>query len=289
MIKSMTAYARTPFSNEIGNGSIEIRSVNQRYLETFIRLPDQLRSLEPLIREKLRAKINRGKVECQIRLELDPAQNAESLMFNKTAAKQLLTALDWLKSESKEGIANLTEILRFPGVMNSTELDLDELRQKVITQMDITIDEFIKVREREGEALKMILLQRIDGIKIQVEFIKTQIPQVIAQQKEKLIARFNELTLALDSNRIEQEIVLLLQKLDIEEELDRLSTHLTEATRILNQKNEVAGRRLDFLMQEFNRETNTIASKSVNSLITNATIEMKVLIEQMREQIQNIE
>lgn len=285
----MTAYARSVFANEFGNGSIEIRSVNQRYLEVFIRLPDQLRGLEPILRDKLRTKLSRGKVECQLRLDLDPAKNVESMLFNQTAAMQLLKAVDWIKEKSPEGVINLTDLLRFPGVMNSAEMNLDELTKNILIQFDTTLTDFIKVREREGNALKNILLQRIDGITAQVQLIQIHIPQVIAQQKQKLIDRYNEIQLELESNRVEQEIVLLLQRLDIQEELDRLSTHLIEAKRILNQKDAVVGRRLDFLMQEFNRETNTIASKSVNSDITNATIEMKVLIEQMREQIQNIE
>lgn len=287
-MKSMTAYARVAFKNALGNGAFELRSVNQRYLETFIRLPDSLRALEPLIREKLRQKLSRGKVECQLRFDF-ATSNSGAIEINKNAAKLVLRALESLKTYSPNSVINLTEVLNFPNVLKNQEVDQSALFESALSAFDDALDAFIKTREREGEALKTILSQRIETMQQQVAFIKTHIGLILTQQKEKLIARFNELKLELDQQRIEQEIVLLLQRLDIAEELDRLNTHLNEVIRVLNQTQSAQGRRLDFLMQELNRETNTIASKSVNTDITNATIEMKVLIEQMREQIQNVE
>lgn len=287
-MKSMTAYARVAFESVLGNGAFELRSVNQRYLETFIRLPDSLRALEPLIREKLRQKLSRGKVECQLRFDF-ATSNSGAIEINKNAAKLVLRTLESLKTYSPNGVINLTEVLNFPNVLKNQEVDQSALFESALSAFDDALDAFIKTREREGEALKTILSQRVETMQQQVAFIKTHIGLILTQQKEKLIARFNELKLELDQQRIEQEIVLLLQRLDIAEELDRLNTHLNEVIRVLNQTQSAQGRRLDFLMQELNRETNTIASKSVNTDITNATIEMKVLIEQMREQIQNVE
>lgn len=288
MIRSMTAYSRKEISASWGRASWEIRSVNQRYLETYIRLPEQFRSLESLIREKLRNRLTRGKIECNLRFELDLASQHQELHLNQDLAKQLLQAANWLKNESLLGEINPFDVLRWQGVMSAKEQDLDHISQEILVLLESAIDDFIDVREREGAALEALIKQRLEGISVEVAKIRQWMPEIIQWQKDKLLAKFEEASIELENHRVEQEMILLAQRIDVAEELDRLSTHVKETYNILT-KNEAVGRRLDFMMQEFNRESNTIASKSINSDITNSAIELKVLIEQMREQIQNIE
>ena len=224
MIRSMTAYARREIKGEWGSATWEMRSVNQRYLETYFRLPEQFRSLEPVVRERIRSRLTRGKVECTLRYEPDVSAQGE-LILNEKLAKQLVTAANWVKMQSDEGEINPVDILRWPGLQ---------------------------------------------------------------WQRERLVAKLEDAQVQLENNRLEQELVLLAQRIDVAEELDRLEAHVKETYNILKKK-EAVGRRLDFMMQEFNRESNTLASKSINAEVTNSAIELKVLIEQMREQIQNIE
>lgn len=288
MIRSMTAYARKEINANWGHAAWELRSVNQRYLETYIRLPEQLRSLEPLIREKLRNRLTRGKVECNLRFDLDLASQHQELFLNKDLAKQLIQAANWIKEESSSGDINLIDVLRWPGVMSAKEQDLDVVSQEILQLLETTIDEFIAVREREGQALESLIIQRLEGITQEVNKIKKWMPEILQWQKDKLLAKLEDVFIELENNRLEQELVMLAQRIDVAEELDRLSTHVNETYATLK-KNEAVGRRLDFMMQEFNRESNTIASKSINADVTSSAIELKVLIEQMREQIQNIE
>ena len=254
MIRSMTAYARREIKGEWGSATWEMRSVNQRYLETYFRLPEQFRSLEPVVRERIRSRLTRGKVECTLRYEPDVSAQGE-LILNEKLAKQLVTAANWVKMQSDEGEINPVDILRWPGVMAAQEQDLDAIAAEILAALDGTLDDFIVARETEGQALKALIEQRLEGV---------------------------------TANRLEQELVLLAQRIDVAEELDRLEAHVKETYNILKKK-EAVGRRLDFMMQEFNRESNTLASKSINAEVTNSAIELKVLIEQMREQIQNIE
>lgn len=288
MIRSMTAYARKELNASWGHAAWELRSVNQRYLETYIRLPEQLRSLEPIIREKLRNRLTRGKVECNLRFELDLANQHQELFLNKDLAKQLLNAANWIRNESTTGEINIVDVLKWPGVMSAKEQDLDVITQELLTTLEAAIDEFITVREREGNALQALIVQRLEGITNEIGKIRNWMPEILRWQKDKLKTKLDEAGIDLDQNRLEQELILLAQKIDVAEELDRLATHVKETYTILK-KNEAVGRRLDFMMQEFNRESNTIASKSINADVTAAAIELKVLIEQMREQIQNIE
>lgn len=288
MIRSMTAYARKEINADWGNASWEIRSVNQRYLETYIRLPEQLRSLEPLIREKLRNRLTRGKVECTLRFELNLANQHQELFLNKDLAKQIIESANWIKQESLSGEINIIDILSWPGVMSAKEQDLDEISQQLLAQLDIIIGEFITEREREGKALEALIVQRLEGVTNEITKISSSMPEILQWQKEKLKLKLEEADIELEPNRLEQELILLAQRIDVAEELDRLATHVKETYAILK-KNEAVGRRLDFMMQEFNRESNTIASKSINAEVTASAIELKVLIEQMREQIQNIE
>ncbi|MBW5408427.1 YicC/YloC family endoribonuclease [Morganella morganii] len=287
MIRSMTAFARQEVKRPWGNASWELRSVNQRYLETYIRLPEQLRSLEPVIRERLRQRLTRGKVECNLRFDL--SSNAQSgLNMNEDLAKQLVAAANWVKNYSHEGEINPLEILRWPGVMSAQEQNLDTISEELLAALDDAITAFIDAREREGAALKTLIEQRLDGVTEEVRKVRAQMPDILLWQRERLQSKLDDAQIQVDPNRLEQELILLAQRIDVAEELDRLDAHVKETHNILKKK-EAVGRRLDFMMQEFNRESNTLASKSINADITSSAIELKVLIEQMREQIQNIE
>lgn len=288
MIRSMTAYARKEINANWGNASWELRSVNQRYLETYIRLPEQFRSLEPIIRERLRSRLTRGKVECNLRFELDLSNFQQQLFLNKDLASQLIQSANWIKDQVNDGNINIIDILRWPGVMSAKEQDLDKISIEILALLEKAIDEFIKVRESEGKSLEQLLVQRLESITGEVTKIRNWMPEILQWQKDKLKTKMEEANIEFEPNRLEQELILTAQRIDIAEELDRLSTHVKETYAILK-KNEAVGRRLDFMMQEFNRESNTIASKSINANITASAIELKVLIEQMREQIQNIE
>lgn len=287
MIRSMTAYARREIKGEWGSAAWELRSVNQRYLETYIRLPEQFRSLEPVIRERIRGRLTRGKVECNLRFELDPsAQN--SMILNEKLAKQLVEAANWVKMQSDEGEIDPIDVLRWPGVMSAEEQDLDVISEELMRLLENTLDDFITARESEGSALKVMIEQRLEGVNTEVAKVRTQMPNILQWQRERLVSKLEEAQVQLESTRLEQELVLMAQRIDVAEELDRLEAHVKETFNILKKK-EAVGRRLDFMMQEFNREANTLASKSINAEVTASAIELKVLIEQMREQIQNIE
>lgn len=287
MIQSMTAYARIEHKAEWGTASWEIRSVNQRYLETYLRLPEQFRSLEPVLRDRLRKRLNRGKVEVNLRYDLADS-NSNELQLNQDLAKQLVNAANWLKQEAGQGELNLVDVLRWPGVMSSSEQDMDELGKELLTAFDAAIDQFIEARGREGDAINTMLQTRLDAIVEQVAIVREHMPTIMQWQRDKLTNRLSEISGELDPARMEQEMVILAQKMDVAEEMDRLDAHVAETRRILK-KGGAQGRRLDFMMQEFNRESNTLASKSISSDVTSAAVELKVLIEQMREQIQNVE
>jgi len=287
MIRSMTAYARREIKGDWGSAAWELRSVNQRYLETYIRLPEQFRSLEPVIRERLRSRLTRGKVECNLRFDLDPSAQS-TLQLNEKLAKQLVAAAQWVKMQSDEGEINPLEVLRWPGVMLAEEQDLDAISNELLVALETAIDDFITARESEGAALKTLIETRLDGVSAEVVKVRAQMPNVLQWQRERLVSKLEDAQLQLENTRLEQELVLMAQRVDVAEELDRLDAHVKETHKILK-KEEAVGRRLDFMMQEFNRESNTLASKSINSDVTTSAIELKVLIEQMREQIQNIE
>ncbi|WP_299493424.1 YicC/YloC family endoribonuclease [uncultured Shewanella sp.] len=287
MIQSMTAYARIEHKADWGGASWEIRSVNQRYLETYLRLPEHFRSLEPLLRERLRKRLNRGKIEVNLRYDFSDKDTNE-LQLNEALAKQLVTAANWIKKEAKHGKLNLVDVLKWPGVMSSEEKDMDAVGKELLEVFDQAISQFIEARGREGEAITHMLTTRLDAIVEQVAIVREHMPKVIEWQREKLTHRLDEITGELDPARMEQEMVILAQKMDVAEEMDRLDAHISETRRILK-KGGPQGRRLDFMMQEFNRESNTLASKSISTEVTAAAVELKVLIEQMREQIQNVE
>ena len=287
MIYSMTAFARLEVKKDWGDAVWEIRSVNQRYLENFFRLPEQFRGLENTLREKLRQSLTRGKIECSLRIEIKKQTNAE-LNLNKELANQVIQSLQWIKAQAGEGEINLTDVLRYPGVVEAQEQDLDAISQDLLTAFDDLLTDFIAMRGREGEKLNDIIQQRLDAIAVEADKVRSQMPTVLQWQRERLLQRFEDAQVNLDPQRVEQEMILLAQRVDVAEELDRLQMHVKETTNILK-KGGAVGRKLDFMMQELNRESNTLASKSINADITASAVELKVLIEQMREQIQNLE
>lgn len=287
MIYSMTAFARLEVKKDWGDAVWEIRSVNQRYLENFFRLPEQFRGLENTLREKLRQNLTRGKIECALRIETKKQTNAE-LNLNKELANQVIQSLQWIKTQAGEGEISLTDVLRYPGVVEAQEQDLDAISQDLLTAFDELLKDFIAMRGREGEKLQAIIQQRLDAISVEADKVRSQMPAVLQWQRDRLLQRFEEAKISLDPQRIEQEMILLAQRVDVAEELDRLQMHVKETTNILK-KGGAVGRKLDFMMQELNRESNTLASKSINADITASAVELKVLIEQMREQIQNLE
>ena len=287
MIYSMTAFARLEVKKDWGDAVWEIRSVNQRYLENFFRLPEQFRGLENTLREKLRQSLTRGKIECSLRIETKKQTNAE-LNLNKELANQVIQSLQWIKVQAGEGEINLTDVLRYPGVVEAQEQDLDAISQDLLTAFDDLLKDFIAMRGREGEKLNDIIQQRLDAIAVEADKVRSQMPTVLQWQRERLLQRFEDAQVNLDPQRVEQEMILLAQRIDVAEELDRLQMHVKETTNILK-KGGAVGRKLDFMMQELNRESNTLASKSINADITASAVELKVLIEQMREQIQNLE
>lgn len=287
MIYSMTAFARQEIKQDWGTAVWEIRSVNQRYLETYFRLPENFRGLENNLREKLRTRLTRGKIECSLRIE--SAQQIGQLQLNQALAQQVLQSLQWLKSENaNEGEINLTDVLRYPGVVEAPQQDLDRISLDLLSGFDALLDEFVAMRGREGEKLQEIIGQRLTAIEAEAAKVRAQMPQILQWQRERLLQRFEEVQVQLDPQRLEQEMILLAQRVDVAEELDRLQMHVKETQRILN-KGGAVGRKLDFMMQELNRESNTLASKSINADVTASAVELKVLIEQMREQIQNLE
>ncbi|CAM3061502.1 YicC/YloC family endoribonuclease [Moritella viscosa] len=287
MIHSMTAYARKEFKGDWGTAVWEIRSVNQRYLETYIRLPEQFRGLEAVLRERFRKQLQRGKVECNLRFEASAA-NSGALQLNEALAEKLIESANWVSKKAGKAKLNPVDILRWPGVMEAAEKDMGELSTDLLSFFNETLGEFLESRASEGEKLQAMLEQRLAGITEQAAFVQSKMPEIIEWQRERIQKKFTDAKIELDETRVEQELILMAQKLDVAEEIDRLNAHVTETHSILK-KGGACGRRLDFMMQEFNRESNTLGSKSISTDITKSAVELKVLIEQMREQLQNIE
>ncbi|MCG9229527.1 YicC family protein [Vibrio diabolicus] len=288
MIYSMTAYARKEVKGDWGSAVWEIRSVNQRYLETYFRMPEQFRGLEPVLRERFRKRLARGKVECNLRFEANPAAKGE-LSINEALASQVIKAAEQVMHMTGElSRINPFQVMQWPGVMETPEQDMDTVNKVLLEAFDSAMDEFIEARAREGENMKALIEQRLNAISAEVVKVRARMPEILEWQRERLFSKFEDAKVELDPSRIEQELILLAQKSDVAEELDRLDSHVKETTNILK-KGGAVGRRLDFMMQEFNRESNTLASKSISTDITASGVELKVLIEQMREQIQNIE
>lgn len=288
MLRSMTAFARREQNSPWGTIVWELRSVNHRYLETTLRLPETLRSLESLARERVAAVLGRGKVEGTLKLQTSSAA-ATSITVNYPLVERLIEVASELEHMIGPGTGlHLSDVMRWPGVINEAEPDLDEIKQAILDGLDAALAELIATREREGQRTAELLRQRCEAMRTQVKQVRARRPEVLARWRDKLMARLVDLPVEPDPGRVEQEVVLVAQRLDVDEELDRLDTHLDEIQSVLGRR-EPVGRRLDFLMQELNREANTLSSKSSDADTTRAAVELKVLIEQMREQIQNIE
>ncbi|WP_158753197.1 YicC/YloC family endoribonuclease [Dyella sp. S184] len=286
MIRSMTAYASAETTGPAGTLSCELRTVNHRYLELSPRLPEDLRSFESQLRERIAAKLSRGKLDITVRRASDA--RSESLQINNT----LLARLSELNLDMVARFPGMqvqfTELLRFPGVMQQAEMDPEAQQAALFDVLDRALDALTATREREGEKLGEILRDKLDSIERVVADVRGWMPEIRAALRARLEGRLADLKQPVEPGRLEQELVLQITRTDVDEELDRLTTHISETRRVLGLK-EPVGRRLDFLMQEFNREANTLGSKSVDARSTNAAVELKVLIEQMREQVQNIE
>ncbi|MXP56661.1 YicC/YloC family endoribonuclease [Pantoea sp. Mhis] len=288
MISSMTSYALCETKGAWGNATWELRSVNQRYLEVHIRLPETFYKLESIIRERIRNSLTRGKIECNLHINAISNTKAK-LQLDEFLAKQLIQAAKWIKIQSDDGgIINPLDILRWPGIILEQKYDFYAINTELLIAFDSTINNFITNRKNEGIALKSFIEKRLEQVIYEVDKIRLLIPEVIKYHNEKLITKLKEAEVTLDNHRLEQELVMIAQRIDISEEIDRINTYVKETYNILTKKTAI-GRRLDFIMQEFNREANTLASKANNASITSSAIELKVLIEQMREQIQNIE
>jgi uncharacterized protein (TIGR00255 family) len=287
MVHSMTAFARVERAGTQGTLSWELRSVNHRYLEPHLRLPEAFRDLEIAVREALRQGISRGKVECTLRF--CEVTSGKPLQVDRERATQLVTAAETVASLIKQPAAlNPLEVLAWPGVLVADAADPQALNQEAIELFNEALKELKAGRDREGAELARLINDRLDAMSEEVKTLRAQVPHMLGVQRQKILDRFADMQAELDPQRLEQEMVLLAQKSDVAEELDRLSTHVTEVRRVLK-TGGAAGRRLDFLMQELNREANTLGSKAFDPRSTQAAVNLKVLIEQMREQVQNIE
>ena len=312
MICSMTGYAAcstelkvnesTPASSPPGAGariaepasglraafSIELKSVNSRFLDVAFRLPEDLRSLEPALRERIAARVQRGKVEC--RMTLAPAaESVPRLILNESLLSALQAASDRVRAVLPEARPlGVGEVLHWPGMLAEDASEAEVLRREALACFDDVLKEYAASRAREGDKLKQMIEERVAAMKNLLEQVKPRLPEAIAAYQDKLAARLRDVLTGSDEDRIRQELAMFGIKMDVAEELSRLEMHLAEVRRVL-QAGGAAGKRLDFLMQELNRETNTLGSKSVSREVSEAVVELKLLIEQMREQVQNIE
>ncbi len=291
MIRSMTAFASAECATEWGTLGCELRAVNHRFLELGVRLPEELRALEPALRERVSARVARGKLDLTMRLR--SPEGGDALHLNPRMVGQLSELAVDLQARFPSMRVQFTDLLQFPGVLQAGATNAEALQAEAMTLLDEVIADFLAAREREGANLAAVILERVDAIARHAAEVRALMPVIRAGQRHKLELRLADLgqpagIASLEPGRLEQELVLWLQKLDVDEELDRLDSHIIEIRRVLAQK-EPVGRRLDFLLQEFNREANTLGSKSVDKRTSQAAVELKVLIDQVREQIQNIE
>lgn len=288
MIRSMTAFASESRAGDFGELAWEIRTVNHRFLEPHLRLPEELRALDGAVRGRLAARLQRGKVDCGLRYA--PGVAAQGVLrINRPFVEQLLAAGQEIGTMIGRGVEpSPFELLRWPGVIQEGRPDLDQVTAVALDLLDRALDALLATREREGARLRDTLLERCDRLEQGVARVRLRLPEVLAGVRQRLADRLAELRAELDPLRLEQEIAILASKLDVDEELDRLQAHTAEVRDVLSRA-EPVGRRLDFLMQELNREANTLGSKSADVAVTREAVEMKVLIEQMREQVQNLE
>ncbi|MBK7251593.1 MAG: YicC family protein [Gammaproteobacteria bacterium] len=288
MIASMTGFARREATGPWGSLTCELRSVNHRFLEPGFRLPEDLRAAESGLRQALGRELKRGKIDCTVHLR--PAQGAErSLDIDREALDRLLARVREVAAALPEGRSiDAVELLRWPGVIREERTDIESLTATLHTLFAETLRELAAARAREGERLKALIEERCSQLETLVAQVRTRLPEVQARLRARLEERLAEITLDFNRDRLEQELALVLQRIDVAEELDRLTGHIEETRRVISGK-EPAGRRLDFLMQELNREANTLSSKSQDLESTRIALDMKVVVEQMREQVQNIE
>jgi uncharacterized protein (TIGR00255 family) len=288
MIYSMTAFSRIDSNLQWGSLTWELRSVNHRYLEPSFKLPENLRQLETAMRDILRKNVARGKIDCSLKLNVGSAEKP-SVAVNIVQAQAVIAASEVIKQlDSNLSATNVLDLLRWPGVINEASVARDVLLADALTSFDVALAELIESRRREGAQLTQFILSRLNQMDSLVSEVRRSMPEILTLQRQQLAAKVSALITELDQSRLEQELVLMVQKADVDEEMDRLGAHLNEVRRVVN-KGGACGRRLDFLMQELNREANTLSSKSISQSMTQAAVEMKVSIEQMREQVQNIE
>ena len=288
MIFSMTGFAASQSELPTGTLLLELRTINHRYLETHFRLDDSLRFLEPLLRDAIAAKLSRGKVECRVALTGNDGVLLNSEL-NNTVIMQLAELSKQIQSVFPQSAPLSTaEILRWPGVIATENLSSEVLQKVALDTLADALQELSASRQREGEKLAAVILDRVSQMETLVQDVRPRLPVILKAYQDKLTARLNEVLVNPDDSRVQQELAIYAQKIDVDEELDRLTTHLQETRRILGSEG-AAGKRLDFLMQELNREANTLGSKSVSTELTQTAMELKVLIEQIREQVQNIE
>ena len=287
MTHSMTAFARQELNGPYGTLTWEIRSVNHRYLEPHLRLPESLRSLEAPVRDLLRKGLSRGKVECSLRLVEAETETGSGL--NLERAREVVAAAEQIAALiSQPAALDPLQVMLQPGVLSRPEADGEQLQADALQLFNQTLVQLKDNRAREGVELARLIAERLDAIEQETRTLAEAIPGMLDAQRQKILDRCQEIALEIDPQRLEQELVMLAQRSDVAEELDRLHTHLNEVRHVLDSKQPI-GRRLDFLMQELNREANTLGSKAIDVRTTQASVNIKVLIEQMREQIQNIE
>lgn len=288
MIRSMTGFARDEIQGEWGTLVCELRTVNHRFLEVSLRLPDELRALDSELRQALAGGLRRGKVDASLYLKSSAAV-AKLNEINQELLSELARRVAAVRTTiPADAPLNALDLLRWPGVLKESERDLSPLLPAATALLQQTLTALNDMRAREGGRMHELIAQRCDAIETQVQVVKTRLPQIAAKQRERLLSRLATLNASVDQERLEQELVIFAHRMDVDEELDRLNSHLVEIRAVIA-ASEPAGRRLDFLMQELNRESNTLSSKSQDADTTRAAVELKVLIEQMREQIQNIE
>ncbi len=284
-IRSMTAFASAELATSWGVLSCELRAVNHRYLELTARLPDELRGFEPLLRERVAARVARGKVDVCLRVR---ATEGAELRPDPQRLRQLSALAVEVSAQMPGFHVEFTQLLQLPGVLQSSQVDAEQMQRDALTVLDAALQDFLAAREREGGKLANAIAERTQSIHAVAQTVRELQPQIRHAQRQKLEACMAELAQPAEPGRMEQELALWLQKLDVDEELDRLDCHVGELQRLLRQQ-EPVGRRMDFLLQEFNREANTLGSKSADVRTTNAAVELKVLIDQIREQVQNLE
>ena len=287
MPRSMTAFARNTVDFSWGSVSCELRSVNHRFLETGFRLPETMREVEMQLREIARKKLTRGKVDIALQVAFN--NNDAAVSADMVLAKRYIDIAEQIADELQNpALISPLEIMRWPGILRDQDVESQSLHKAAIQTFNETVDQLLESRQREGDKLAEMIEQRLNGVETQVAIVRENLPAILEHQRTRLNEKLESLRAQVDEDRLEQEMVIISNRADVDEELDRLEAHISEIRRVLN-SSESIGRRLDFLMQELNREANTLGSKSIAGVTTQASVELKVLIEQMREQIQNIE